>query len=313
MHTRQFGKTDMQITPIGLGAWAIGGGWGAQDDEASIKAIQRAMELGVNWIDTAAIYGQGHSEEIVGRAIKEQSWRPYIFTKCSLVWDSHGEVSNSLKADSIRREVEASLKRLGVDVIDLYQIHWPNPDEDIEEGWSTLAQLKQEGKVRAIGVSNFNVEQMRRAQKIAPIDSLQPPYSLINRDAEREILPFCQEHNIATIVYSPMASGLLTGQMNKERIENLPSNDWRKNNSEYQEPRLSRNLKLAGVLNDIGFVHNVTAGVVAVAWTLQNPAVTGAIVGSRRPEQIEDLVMAAEFRLTDTEKEQIEKFLQDNP
>ncbi len=313
MHTRQFGKTDMQITPIGLGAWAIGGGWGAQDDEAAIKAIQRAMELGVNWIDTAAIYGQGHSEEIVGRAIKEQSWKPYIFTKCSLVWDNHGEVSNSLKAASIRREVEASLKRLSIDVIDLYQIHWPNPAEDIEEGWSTLAQLKQEGKVRAIGVSNFNVEQMRRAQKIAPIDSLQPPYSLINRDAEREILPFCQEHNIATVAYSPMASGLLTGQMNKERIENLPPNDWRKNNPEYQEPRLSRNLKLAGVLTDIGFVHNVTAGVVAVAWTLQNPAVTGAIVGSRRPEQIEDLVIAAEFRLTDTEKEQIEKFLQDNP
>jgi aryl-alcohol dehydrogenase-like predicted oxidoreductase len=313
MHTRQLGNTDMQITPIGLGAWAIGGGWGPQDDEDSIKTIQRAMELGVNWIDTAAIYGQGHSEEIVGRAIKGQTWKPYIFTKCSLVWDSNGEVSNSLKANSIRSELEASLKRLDVDVIDLYQIHWPNPDEDIEEGWSTLAQLKQEGKVRAIGVSNFSVEQMRRAQKIAPIDSLQPPYSLINREAEREILPFCQENHIGTIVYSPMASGLLTGQMNKGRIENLPSSDWRRNNPEYQEPRLSRNLKLAGVLNDIGFVHNVTAGVVAIAWTLHNPAVTGAIVGSRRPEQIEDLLIGAEFRLTDTEKEQIEKFLKDNP
>jgi aryl-alcohol dehydrogenase-like predicted oxidoreductase len=313
MHTRQLGNTDMQITPIGLGAWAIGGGWGPQDDEDSIKTIQRAMELSVNWIDTAAIYGQGHSEEIVGRAIKGQTWKPYIFTKCSLVWDSNGEVSNSLKANSIRSELEASLKRLDVDVIDLYQIHWPNPDEDIEEGWSTLAQLKQEGKVRAIGVSNFSVEQMRRAQKIAPIDSLQPPYSLINREAEREILPFCQENHIGTIVYSPMASGLLTGQMNKGRIERLPSSDWRRNNPEYQEPRLSRNLKLAGVLNDIGFVHNVTAGVVAIAWTLHNPAVTGAIVGSRRPEQIEDLLIGAEFRLTDTEKEQIEKFLKDNP
>jgi aryl-alcohol dehydrogenase-like predicted oxidoreductase len=318
MHTRQFGKTDMQITPIGLGAWAIGGGgyafgWGSQEDQESIRTIQRALELGINWIDTAAIYGLGHSEEVVGRAIKGRSEKPYIFTKCSLVWDSKGEISNSLKADSIRREVEASLKRLGVDVIDLYQIHWPNPEEDIEEGWRTLAQLKQEGKVRAIGVSNFNVEQMRRIQKIAPIDSLQPPYSLINREAERAILPFCQENDIATIVYSPMASGLLTGQMSKQRIENLPSDDWRRGNPEYQVPRLSRNLKLADLLTEIAYVHNVTAGVVAVAWTLQNPAVTGAIVGARHPEQIEDLVISAEFRLTDAEEEQIEKFLKENP
>lgn len=318
MQTRQLGKTDIQITPIGLGAWAIGGGgyafgWGPQEDEESIKTIHRALDLGINWIDTAAIYGLGHSEEIVGRAIKERSEKPHVFTKCSLVWDSHGEVSNSLKADSIRREVEASLKRLKIDSIDLYQIHWPNPDPDIEEGWSTLAKLKQEGKVRAIGVSNFNVEQMRRAQKIAPIDSLQPPYSLINRDVEKEILPFCKENNIGVIVYSPMASGLLTGHMSKERVENLPSDDWRRNNPEYQEPRLSRNLKLADLLTEIGYPRNLTAGVVAIAWTLCNPAVTGAIVGARHPEQIDDLVIAAETRLTDLEMEQIKKFLQENP
>ncbi len=318
MHTRQLGNTDMQITPIGLGAWAIGGGgyaggWGPQDDDESIKTIQRALELGINWIDTAAMYGLGHSEEVVGRAIKERPERPYIFTKCSLVWDSHGEVTNSLNADSLRREVEASLKRLGVDTIDLYQIHWPNPDPDIEEGWSTLARLKQEGKVRAIGVSNFTVEQMRRAQKIAPIASLQPPYSLLEREVEREILPFCQEHNIGVIVYSPMASGLLTGMMSKERIEKLPPDDWRKNDPEFQEPRLSRNLKLADLLTEIGYPHNITAGVVAIAWTLSNPAVTGAIVGARHPGQIEDLVIAAETRLTESELEQINKFLQENP
>jgi aryl-alcohol dehydrogenase-like predicted oxidoreductase len=318
MHTRQFGNTTMQITPIGLGAWAIGGGgysggWGPQDDDESIKTIQRALELGLNWIDTAALYGLGHSEEVVGRAIKERAEHPHIFTKCSLVWDSHGEITNSLKAASIRREVEASLKRLGIDAIDLYQIHWPNPDPDIEEGWSTLAQLKKEGKVRAIGVSNFNIEQMRRAQKIAPIDSLQPPYSLLQREVENEVLPFCKENNIAVIVYSPMASGLLTGMMSKERIEQLPADDWRKHNREFQEPRLSRNLKLADLLTEIGYPHNITAGVVAIAWTLCNPAVTGAIVGARHPGQIDDLVIAAETRLTENELEQINKFLDENP
>jgi aryl-alcohol dehydrogenase-like predicted oxidoreductase len=318
MQIRQLGNTNMQITPIGLGAWAIGGGgyaggWGPQDDEESVKTIQRALDLGINWIDTAALYGLGHSEEVVGRAIKERAERPYIFTKCSLVWDDHGEVKNSLKADSLRREVEASLKRLGVDSIDLYQIHWPNPGPDIEEGWTTLARLRQEGKVRAIGVSNFNVEQMRRAQKIAPIASLQPPYSLLDRDVEREILPFCQENNIGVIVYSPMGSGLLSGMMSKERVEKLVPDDWRRNNPEFQEPRLSRNLKLAELLSEIGYPHNVTAGVVAIAWTLCNPAVTGAIVGARHPGQIDDLVIAAETRLTDMEKEQIDRFLQENP
>ncbi|GCE05717.1 aldo/keto reductase [Dictyobacter aurantiacus] len=317
MHTRQFGKTDMQITPIGIGAWAIGGGnwefaWGSQDDTQSIATIKRGLELGINWIDTAAVYGLGHSEEIVGKAIKGRE-KPYIFTKCSLVWDDSRKVSNSLDANSIKRECEASLKRLGIDAIDLYQIHWPNPDPDIEEGWSALAQLKKEGKVRHIGVSNFNVEQMKRAEKIAPVETLQPPYSLVHPDVEKEILPYCEQNNIGVIVYSPMASGLLSGRMSKERIQNMPQDDWRQRDSEFQEPRLSRNLELANILNDIAFPHNVTAGVVAVAWTLQNPAVTAAIVGVRNVEQVEEMIMAAEFRLTDLEQEQINKFLEKNP
>ncbi|MBV9616964.1 MAG: aldo/keto reductase, partial [Ktedonobacteraceae bacterium] len=259
-----------------------------------------------------AVYGLGHSEEIVGKAINGRE-RPYIFTKCSLRWDENGNITNSLKAASLRSEVEASLKRLGIDVIDLYQIHWPNPDPDIEEGWSTLAQLKREGKVRAIGASNFNVEQLRRAQKIAPIDSLQPPYSLVNPNVEREILPFCLENNIGVIAYSPMASGLLTGAMSRERIENLPEDDWRKSASEFTESRLSRNLELANLLTDIGFPYNRTTGEVAIAWVLRNPAVTGAIVGGRHPRQIEELIGAAEFRIDELGLEQIDKFLRTHP
>jgi aryl-alcohol dehydrogenase-like predicted oxidoreductase len=317
MQTRQLGKTGMQITRIGLGTWAIGGGqwefaWGPQDDRESIDTIHRALDLGINWIDTAAVYGLGHSEEIVGQAIKGRE-RPYIFTKCSLIWDENRKVSHSLKADSLRREAENSLKRLDIDVIDLYQIHWPDPEPEIEEGWSTLAALKKEGKVRHIGVSNFNVEQMRRAEKIAPVETLQPPYSLIDRDIEKEILPYCQQNNIGVIVYSPMASGLLTGRMTRERIAHLPDDDWRKRNPEYQEPRLSRNLMLAELLADIGKQHNVTAGVVAIAWTLHNPAVTAAIVGARRPSQIEELAPAADFRLSESELARIEKFLAEHP
>jgi aryl-alcohol dehydrogenase-like predicted oxidoreductase len=317
MQTRQLGKSDLHITPLGLGTWAIGGGgyansWGSQDDQESIATIKRALELGINWIDTAAVYGFGHSEEVVGKAIKGRE-RPYIFTKCSLTWDEKGKVINNLKAASLRREVEASLKRLRIDVIDLYQIHWPNPASDIEEGWNTLAHLKQEGKVRAIGVSNFTVEQLRRAQKIAPIDSLQPPYSLLRPDVEKEILPFCQEHNIGVIAYSPMASGLLTGTMTKERVQELPEDDWRKNASEFTEPRLSRNLELANLLTDIGYPYNRTAGEVAVAWVLRNPAVTGAIVGARHMRQIEALIGAAEFRIDDLGIEQIDTFLRTHP
>ncbi|HVB23794.1 MAG TPA: aldo/keto reductase [Ktedonobacteraceae bacterium] len=319
MRTRQFGKTDMRITPLGLGTWAIGGGkwefaWGSQDDKESIATIHRALELGINWIDTAAVYGLGHSEEIVGQALKERGGeRPYVFTKCSRVWNEKGELSGSLKADSIKREVENSLRRLQVDAIDLYQMHWPNPDPDIEEGWSTMAQLKKEGKVRYIGVSNFNVEQMQRAESIAHVDSLQPPYSLVHPDVEKDVLPYCEQQNIGVIVYSPMMSGLLTGSMNQERVQNMPEDDWRKRNPEFQEPRLSRNLELANLLSEIGYPHNVPPGVVAIAWTLRNPVVTAAIVGGRRPQQIEDLVPAAEFRLNESEMTQIDRFLQEHP
>ena len=318
MQTRQFGNSDMQITRLGLGTWAIGGGgwafgWGPQDDEASIATIHRAIDLGINWIDTAAVYGLGHSEEIVAKALKGRSDRPYVFTKGSRVWNDQGEITSSLKEQSLRREVENSLHRLEVDTIDLYQLHWPNPDPDIEEGWSTLAKLKSEGKLRYIGVSNFSVEQMERARKIAPITSLQAPYSLIKRDIEHDILPYCQEHNIGVIVYSPMMSGLLSGKMTRERIDNFPEDDWRKRNEEFQEPRLTRNFKLASLLQDIGYPYNRTTAEVAIAWTLRHPAVTGAIVGGRRPEQVEEIIGAAEFRLSESELEQIEKFLQENP
>ncbi len=317
MKTRQLGNTDLHITPIGFGSWAVGGGgyqfgWGPQDDEQSIAAIKHALDLGINWIDTAAVYGLGHAEEIVARALKDRAVRPYIFTKCERVWNEHVEISGSLKAQSIRRECENSLRRLQVDIIDLYQIHWPDPDPEIEEGWATMAELKKEGKVRYIGVSNFNVSQMRRAMEIAPISSLQPPFSLINRDIEKDILPFCQEHNIGVIVYSPMASGLLTGSMTRERIARLPDDDWRKLDPEFQEPRLSNNLGLVEKLNEIAFVHNVTPGVVAIAWTLQHTGVTGAIVGARSPEQVDGIIPAAEFRLTDLETVRIEEFFKEH-
>ncbi|MDZ8030670.1 aldo/keto reductase [Nostoc sp. DedSLP04] len=318
MQTKQLGNSELNITPIGFGAWAIGGGewafgWGEQDDQESIAAIDRALDLGVNWIDTAAIYGLGHSEEVVAKALKGRSSRPYIFTKCSMVWDEKGEIARSLKADSLRREVEASLRRLDIETIDLYQIHWPNPDSEIEEGWTTLAKLKDEGKVRYIGVSNFNVEQLKRIQEIAPVTSLQPPYSLVKPDVEKEILPFCKENNIGVIVYSPMQSGLLTGKMTPERVANFPDNDWRKSNSEFQEPRLSRNLKLVEVLQHIGQQHDRSPGEVAIAWTLNNPAVTAAIVGGRNPKQVEGIIGAGEFRLNQQELNDIDTFLRENP
>ncbi len=318
MQTKQLGNSDLQITPIGYGAWAIGGGnwqfgWGSQDDQDSIAAIQRALDLGINWIDTAAVYGLGHSEEVVARALKQSQYHPYIFTKCSLIWDEQGQLGRSLKAESIRREVEASLRRLQIEVIDLYQIHWPNPDPEIEEGWETLAKLKQEGKVRYIGVSNFNVEQMQRAQAIAPITSLQPPYSLIKPEVEQEILPFCQQQNIGVIVYSPMQSGLLTGAMTKERIANLPDNDWRKTSTEFQEPRLSRNLNLVELLRQIGQRHGRSPAEVAIAWTLRHPAVTAAIVGGRNAKQVDGIIGAAEFRLREAELDEINTFLHQNP
>ena len=314
METRTFGKTDMEITSIGFGSWAIGGNaWGPQDDEEAVGAIRRAVELGMNWIDTAAVYGFGHSEELVARALKDVSERPYVFTKCSLVWDENANVDNVLEKDSVKRECEDSLRRLQADVIDLYQIHWPNPEEDIEEGWSALAELKEEGKVRHIGVSNFNVEQMERAQEIAPVETLQPPYNLIDRGIEEEILPYCGEQDIGVIVYSPMKSGLLTGKMTRERVQNLPSDDWRRNAPEFNEPRLSRNLELVGLLEEIGAEHGRSPAEVAIAWTLRHPAVTAAIVGGRRPDQVDGIIGAAELRLSEGELERIENFLEESP
>jgi aryl-alcohol dehydrogenase-like predicted oxidoreductase len=313
MKTKQLGNSDLFITPVGFGAWAIGGSgwefaWGAQDDQDSIAAIREALAAGINWIDTAAVYGLGHSEEVVARALEGLNNRPYLFTKCSMVWDERREIGHRLKAESIRRECEASLRRLRLDTIDLYQIHWPDPDEDIEEGWATLAALKKEGKVRYIGVSNFNVEQMERAQAIAPITSLQPRYSLLHREIEAEILPFCARENIGAIAYSPMASGLLTGAMTAQRIASLPADDWRKENSDFREPHLSNNLKLVRLLRVIGNQHGRSPGEVAVAWVLRDPAVTGAIVGARRPDQVRGVVGAAEFRLSPREVAEIEAF-----
>ena len=315
---RSLGNSDMQLTAIGFGAWAIGGGdwqyaWGPQDDSESVAAIRRAVDLGINWIDTAAIYGLGHSEEIVGRAVKPLPHKPYIFTKCSMRWHADRTIYNSLKAASIVEEVEASLRRLGVEAIDLYQIHWPNPDPEIEEGWETLARLREQGKLRWIGVSNFSVEQMKRAQKIAPITSLQPPYSMLRPAVEKEILPFTEAQGIGVINYSPMLSGLLTGKMTPERIAAFPADDWRRKNVEFQEPRLSRNMRLVELLREIGGGHGVTAGVVAVAWTLHNPAVTAAIVGGRSGRQVEETAAALSFRLTEEEFGAINLFLKENP
>jgi aryl-alcohol dehydrogenase-like predicted oxidoreductase len=310
---RRLGNSDLHITRLGIGAWALGGagwkfGWGPQNDQDSIAAIREALASGMNWIDTAAVYGLGHSEEVVGRSLEGLAHKPYVFTKCGRVWNERGELGGSLKAASLRHQCEASLKRLKVDVIDLYQIHWPDPDEDIEEGWTALAKLKEEGKVRYLGVSNFNVSQMKRAQAIAPITSLQPPYSLLAREVEKEILPYCAQQNIGVIVYSPMRSGLLTGAMTRERAAALPDEDWRRRDLDFQEPRLPRNLQLVELLRSIGKRHGRTPGEVAIAWTLRNPAVTAAIVGLRRPEQVSGIIGAAEFRLSSEEIGEIENF-----
>jgi aryl-alcohol dehydrogenase-like predicted oxidoreductase len=313
MKTKRLGNSDLSITPVGFGAWAIGGSgwqfaWGPQDDKESIAAIYRALELGANWIDTAAVYGLGHSEEVVARALAE--WpgpRPYVFTKCGLRKDGSGKISEVLKADSIRRECEESLRRLRVEAIDLYQIHWPVEDTaELEEGWSAMARLQGEGKVRWIGVSNFNVEEMKRAQAIAPITSLQPPYSLIRRQIEEEILPFCQRQGIGVIVYSPMASGLLTGAMSRERVARLADDDWCKRHPDFQEPRLSEHLALVERLRAVGAPHGRSPGEVAIGWTLAHPAVTGAIVGARSADQANGVMGAGTLRLTNQEKAEIE-------
>jgi aryl-alcohol dehydrogenase-like predicted oxidoreductase len=318
MQTRHLGTSDLEITPIGIGAWAMGGGdwafsWGRQEDNESIAAIHAALDAGVNWIDTAPVYGLGHSEEVVGRAIAGRAQRPYVFTKCSRVWNDQREIGHSLKAASVRSELEGSLRRLRVDVIDLYQIHWPDPDPELEEGWQTLAQIQKEGKIRHIGVSNFNVAQMKRVERIAPITSLQPNYNIVTRAIENEVLPFCRERHIGVIVYSPMKSGLLTGKMTRERIASLPTDDFRPRTASFREPLLSRNLGLVEVLRPIADHHNRTPGEVAIAWTLRDPVVTGAIVGMRSAEQAKQIVRSAEFRLSPDETLEIEEYLKANP
>jgi aryl-alcohol dehydrogenase-like predicted oxidoreductase len=311
LRTAQLGETGLEITRVGFGAWAIGGGgwefgWGPQEDEASIKTIHRALELGVNWIDTAAAYGFGHSETVVGRALAGLARRPYVFTKASLVQGPGGRVVHNLTRDSILTEAEASLQRLGVDAIDLYQIHWPNPDADIEQGWSALAELKEQGLVRHIGVSNFDIGQLQRIQQIAPVETLQPPYSLIARGVEDKILPFAEHEGIGVIAYSPMGSGLLTGAMTRERIQGLPEDDWRKHSESFQEPQLSGHLALVERLRTVAARMDTTPGAVAVAWALRNSAVDGAIIGLRRPNQVASILPSAGLELSDADVAEIE-------
>ena len=321
MTLKPLGNSDMGITAIGTGTWAIGGdwafGWGPQDEAESIAAIRRGVERGINWIDTAPIYGLGNAEEVVAKALKDigSSERPLVFTKCGLVWDQDRNTGHCLKADSVRKEVDDSLRRLRVDVLDLCQIHWPSiprsePAPDIEEAWTALAELKEKGKVRHIGVSNFDVDQLKRVQAIAPVTSLQPPYSMLMRQVEDDILPYCLEQNIGVIVYSPMHNGLLSGHMTRERIEALPDSDWRKHaNLAFKEPHLTRNLELVELLREIGNQHGRAVGEVAIAWTLRHPAVTGAIVGVRRPDHVDGLTGALEFRLNENEVAEIENNL----
>ena len=313
MEKRRLGTSDMEITPMGIGAWAMGGGgwkfsWGPQDDAESIAAIHTALDAGVNWIDTAAVYGLGHSEEVVARALDGRANKPYVFTKCELVWNERREISGCLKADSVRRECEASLRRLKLETIDLYQIHWPDPDADIEEAWTTLAKLRDEGKVRSIGVSNFNAAQMERCRKIAPITSLQPPYSAISPEAERQTLPYCQRHDIGVIVYSPMKSGLLAGTMTRERVASFAPDDFRRTALAFRDPQLGHNLELAELMKRIGARHGRSAGEVAIAWTLRHPAVTAAIVGMRSAAQARGVLGALEFRLSQQEIAEIDGF-----
>jgi aryl-alcohol dehydrogenase-like predicted oxidoreductase len=313
MEKKRLGTSDMEITPMGVGAWAMGGGgwkfsWGPQDDAESIAAIHAALDAGVNWIDTAAVYGLGHSEEVVARALDGRTDKPYVFTKCELVWNEKREISGCLKADSVRRECEASLRRLKLETIDLYQIHWPDPEADIEEAWTALAKLREEGKVRWIGVSNFNAAQMERCRKIAPVTSLQPPYSAISPEVERQTLPYCQRHDIGVIVYSPMKSGLLAGTMTRERVASFAPDDFRRTAPAFCDPQLGHNLELAELMKRIGERHGRSAGEVAIAWTLRHPAVTAAIVGMRSAAQARGVLGALEFRLSQQEIAEIDGF-----
>ncbi len=315
MKTRKLGWTELKLSTIGLGTWAIGGGkwkfsWGPQDDRESVSAIQRALELGINWIDTAAVYGLGHSEEIVGKAIKGLRRKPIIATKCSRVWDTNGNIFSRLRKESIRSEIEASLKRLKTEVIDLYQIHWPEPDEDIEEAWGTMGDLMKEGKICYAGVSNFSLEQLRRIQAMHPVASLQPPYSMLERNIEKEVLEYCSANNIGVIVYSPMQKGLLTGKITRGRVANLPEDDHRRRDPRFHEPELSANLELVEGLRPIAEKSGRTVAQLALAWVLRRPEVTAAIVGARRPVQIEETVVAGDWEISKKDVAAIEALLE---
>ena len=314
MRTRQLGATDLHLTTVGFGAWAIGGGgwafgWGPQDDDESVRAIHRALDLGVNWIDTAAVYGLGHSEEVVARALSDRPGRVIVATKCGLRWRENGAVYGSLRADSIREEVEDSLRRLRLETIDLYQIHWPNPGRQIEEGWGTVAELVREGKIRHAAVSNFSVAQMKRAQAIHPIASLQPPYSMVDRAVEADVLPFCAEHRIGVVAYSPLQNGLLTGTFSRQRLEQLDPGDWRHKSPSFQEPVFGKTLELVRRLEPLARDAQRTPAQLAIAWVLRRPEVTSAIVGARRPEQIEETAPGGDWELTEAELARVEQIM----
>ena len=314
--TRPLGTTGMDITRVGFGAWAIGGGgwafaWGSQDDDESVAAIRHAVDRGVNWIDTAAVYGNGHSEEVVARALREipQGRRPFVFTKCGLAWDEANPMAQARRvgtADSLRREVEASLRRLGVERIDLYQMHWPAEDgTPVEQYWRTLLELKAEGKVRAVGLSNHDVPRLEAAERVGHVETLQPPFSAIRREAAASVLPWCASHGTGAIVYSPMQAGLLSGAFTAERAAALPADDWRSRAPWFQGDALRKNLALADALRPLAERHRTTVGAVAVAWTLAWPGVTGAIVGARRPAQIDGWIDAAHLELSEADVAQV--------
>ncbi len=313
MKKAKLGNLELEITKVGLGTWAIGGpwefGWGPQDDNEAIAAIIKAIDLGINWIDTAPIYGCGHSEELVGRALRQIKAKPIIATKCSLLWNEKREKIGCLKKDSINRECEDSLKRLGIDAIDLYQMHWPDPQSDIEQGWEEMARLQKQGKVRYIGVCNFNTEQLDHIRKIAPVTSLQPPYSMIRRNTEKELLPYCKKHNIGVVAYSPMQRGMLTGKFNKEYLATLAPDDHRLRMPEFTEPQFSANMELAAKLKPIAERNGKTAAQLAIAWVLRRPEITAAIVGARKPSQIAETAPAADWNLSQTDIAEIEKLL----
>jgi len=313
MQTRQLGYTDLKLTTVGLGTWAMGGpwqyGWGPQDDNEAIAAIFCALEQGINWIDTAPIYGLGHSEELVGKALKQTNAKPFIATKCGLLWNQQNQRMPCLKRESIRKECHTSLKKLGVDVIDLYQMHWPEPQEDIEEGWEEMAKLAEEGKVRFLGVSNYDVEQIKRVQKVAPVASLQPPYSMLHREVEDELLGYCAENNIGVVAYSPMQRGLLTGKFSQQRLAALPLDDHRRRSPDFQEPQFSATLELVEHLCDIAEHNGRTAAQLAISWVLRRTEVTAAIVGARRPDQIAETAAASDWVLAQEDIEEIERLL----